>query len=341
MFNHMEYAPISEKIVLNDNLTVVFHPNSHVVGATSISLIIRKPNNSVKHILFSSDMGSKINKEFQPFLKEMDMPRKCNLFISEATYNDKSRQMTRQDCITEREELKRLIKESISQNKRVLFATFSFARGQLLLSMLRDWYGNEEWFQQTPIIVDGLLINKINDTYLNVLEDEDKKYFRSVLNMRNIKFNKTYDGTLATLSKRTSGIYLAGSGFLTNGRITTYLPQFLGSSKDVIILTGYCGGEGSLGYKIMDATQKTVTIDKKVILKRAKVVQLKTFSSHISYQELLDLWASMDCDKIIVHHSEESGKNEMVQEAKEYLRSKNKTTPIVAVNKKCASQFVL
>ena len=340
IFNHMEHMPIKEKIVLNDNLTVVFHSNSHVIGATSISIIIRKPNNQVKHILYSSDMGSKLNKDLQPFLRDIDIPHKCNLFISEATYNSNERGFSRQDCIKEREELKKLIKNSINSNKRILFATFSFSRCQLLLCMLHDWFKDEEWFQDIPVVVDGLLANNINSTYLSILEGEEKEYFKDVLNMKNIKFNKTYDGTIASLSKRTCGIYLAGSGFLTNGRITTYLPQFLGSSKDVVILTGYAGAEGSLGFKVMDSNQKTVTIDKKVVLKRADIRQLKTFSSHISYGELLELWSNMDCDKILVHHSDGDGKLKMIEEAKEYLRSKNKTTPIIPVGKGC-DQFIL
>jgi metallo-beta-lactamase family protein len=339
-FEHMEYVEVGEEIILNDNLKVIFHPNSHVVGANSISIIIRKPNNSVKHILYSSDMGSNINREFQPFLDEMKLPNKCNLFISEATYCDKSREFTKKDCINEREQLKKLIKDAIHENKRILFATFSFSRSQLLLSMMYDWWKDEEWFQEVPVMVDGLLMNKINDTYLNILEGEEKEYFQKILSMKNVKLNREYGGTKMALSKRVAGIYLAGSGFCTAGRIISYLPQFLGSSKDIVILTGYCGGEGSIGWKLLDDELRTITIEKQVILKNAKIKQLKTFSSHISYQELLDLWSGMRCDKILIHHANDKNKHIMVKEAKDYLLSKNNTTPVIAVGK-CANQFVL
>lgn len=339
-FGHMDYVEVGEEIILNDNLKVIFHHNSHVVGANSISIIIRKPNNQVKHILYSSDMGSNINREFQPFLEKMKLPSKCNLFISEATYSDRSREFTKKDCVKEREELKKFIKQAISENRRILFATFSFSRSQLLLSMMYDWWKDEEWFQEIPIVVDGLLMNKINDTYLNILEGEEKEYFEKVLSMKNIKFNREYSGTKMALSKRVSGIYLAGSGFCSAGRITTYLPCFLGNSKDVVILTGFCGVDGTIGWKLLNSEQKTITIEKQVIGKRATIKQLKTFSSHISYQELLDVWSNMRCDKILVHHMNEKNKGSMIHEAKEYMLSKNNTTPIVAVGK-CANQFVL
>lgn len=339
-FNHFESVPVNKEIILNDNVKVIFHTNSHVVGSCSISIIIRKPNNQVKHILYSSDMGSKINKEFQPFLDDINLPSRCNLFISEATYNDKDRQIIKRECIEERKQLKEYIKNALNENKRILFATFSFSRSQLLLTMIYEWFKDEEWFEDIPVIVDGLLMNNINNTYLNILEDDELEYFKNVLQMKNIKFNKHYDSTIATLSKRQRGIYITASGFCTGGRITTYLPQFLESSKDVIILTGFSGVEGSIGSKILNVEQKTVTIDKKVISKRAEIKQLRTFSSHISYKELLELWNGMKCDKILVHHSSEDGKYKIVHEAKEYLSSKGNTTPIIAVDKGC-NQFVL
>jgi hypothetical protein len=57
-------------------------------------------------------MGSEINKDLQPYLSENKLPRKCNIFISEATYNEKDRQFTKKDAIQERE----LLKNSIIKN---------------------------------------------------------------------------------------------------------------------------------------------------------------------------------------------------------------------------------
>ncbi|WP_346938160.1 hypothetical protein [uncultured Clostridium sp.] len=339
MFEHMDCVDVGVKIKLNENLTVQFHNNNHVVGATSISVFIRKPNNKVVHILYSSDMGNSLTQDLQPFLKSEDLPRKCNLFISEATYNNPERSFNRKDAIRERKELCELLKNAMQENKRVLFATFSFARSQALISLLYDELKDEEWFQETPVVMDGLLMNNINSTYLRVLEEDDKKYFEEVLSMRNLKLNKGYDGTIACLSKRTSGIYFASSGFCSAGRILSYLPSFLGSKKDIVILTGYCGAEGSVGWKLMNPNQKTVTIEKNVIGKRAEIRQLKTFSSHIGYQQLLDLYCEMRCDKILVHHSDE-GKYKFCEDAKNYLKSKGSTTQVVPVDKG-SNQFIL
>lgn len=340
MFDHMRHVETGKEIILNSNAKVIFRPNSHVLGATAISLYIRKPNQTNRwvHIQYSSDMGCKETRELQPYISDLELAKSCDIFISEATYNKKGRQITKKQAIDEREWLKKYIKQCLHENKRILFATFSAYRAQYLLTLFYEWWEDEEWIREFPIVCDGLLINKVNETYLNVLEGEDKEYFQKVMSMRNLKFNKTYDCTKATLSKRTPGIYLAGSGFATAGRITTYLPQFLGCSKDVVIFTGYCGAEGSIAYKILNEEQKTVSIDKNVIYKRASIHQLKTFSSHIGYDELLETWAEINCSKIIVHHGD--GREGMIDDAKEHMRSKNKTTPIVNVDRGC-NQFIL
>ncbi|NFF77318.1 hypothetical protein [Clostridium sporogenes] len=340
MFDHMESVEVNKKIQIDDNVWVTFFTNSHVVGSTSIFIEIKKPNNSIKTILYSSDMGSKINRDLQPYLKDDNLPHKCNLFISEATYSDKTRQFTRKDALQEREELKSFIKQSIQENKRILFATFSFSRSQLLMTMLYNWFKDEEWFNEIPVIVDGVLVNKINKTYLQILDKRDKEEFEKVLRWKNIKFNKTYEGTCAILSEHTTGIYLASSGFCENGKVVSYLQNFLGNSKDSVVLTGFAGNEGSMGWKILNKEQKSVTIDKRVITKKADVRQLKTFSSHISYIELLKLFSQMRCDKILIHHCNDNNKYKFCEEVKEHLREKGVTTPIVPVNKG-SNQFVL
>lgn len=339
MFEHMENMEVGKEVKLNDNLSVHLRYNSHTLGSTNITVTITKPNNQKKVVCYSSDMGSKYNLKVSRYLKEQDIPKKCNLFISEATYCDKSRQMSYDMAIKEREELKNVIKKSLLEGRRILLPTFAFSRSQLLLTYFYEWFSNEDWFKDIPVVVDGVLVNNMNNVYLKVLEGEEKELFENVMNWRNLKVNRAYDSTIATLSQRTSGIYITSSGFLQNGRITTYLPHFLENSRDVIIMTGYCGGEGSIGYNLLDPNQTTLTVDKRVIQKNATIISYKSFSSHISYDELLELWSEMNCDKILIHHSG-SDKNKMIEEAREYLSKKNKTTKLVPVNKG-AYQFVL
>ena len=125
-----------------------------------------------------------------------------------------------------------------------------------------------------------------------------------------------------------------------------YLPYIVGNSKDVIVINGYCSQdcEGSRANKLLNENQKTITFnmegEKRTVYKKCKIHQQKSWSSHISNKELKELFASIDCDKILIHHCDEENKEQFIAECREYLRSKNKTTPITAVSK-CATRFKL
>ena len=203
MFDHMESIEVGQDIKLNDNLTIRLRNNSHVLGSTNITLTITKPNNQKKTIVYSSDLGSKYNKMLSNYLKDQDIMKKCNLFISEATYCDSDRQISYGMAIKEREEMKAEIKKALLEGKRILFPTFAFARSQQLLTYFYQWFSNEDWFNDIPVVIDGVLVNNICNTYQKILDGEDSKLFNEVMTWKNLKINRGYDSTIATLSQRT------------------------------------------------------------------------------------------------------------------------------------------
>ena len=341
MFSKMESVVVGEKIQLNKNVSIQLHTNNHSVGSVGISLWIRKPNNQVKHILYSGDCGSNHNFEYNYFTDKYDLPNKCNVFLSEATYWENNRSFNKQIAREQRTEFKKYLESALKQGKRVLICTFAYNRSQQLMQQLYDWFAEDENFTY-PVVVDGFLTNKINDTFSNILEGEDREKWEKTMKWSKLKFNREYPSTLATLSVRQTGIYICSSGFMTAGRSITYLQSMLGNSRDCIVSIGYCGAEGSKGWQIFNSDQNTVTIgsgkDKKVIYKKAECKQFSSFSSHIQRDELLNLSANMNCEQIIVHHSECD--DEFIKEAREYLRQRNKTTKIIRTGKGCC-RFVL
>ncbi|MEO2601068.1 MBL fold metallo-hydrolase [Clostridium butyricum] len=347
-FEHMESVEVNKRIKLDENCEILLQNNSHVLGSCNATIYIRKPNsNRWKVICYSSDMGSAINKKYSDYLKEQNIPTKCNLFISEGTYSDKTRTMDEKLIEKERKEFIKIIKDGLNNGSQILLPTFAFSRSQQILTTLFRELKDEKWFNESEmyVVTDGTLMNNIHKCYSRILEGDDKKLFDSVMEWNKLKKIDSFDGTMALLSKREPRIILASSGFLENGKISIYLPQILGCSKDIIILTGYCSqnNEGSIGWKLVTSTQKTITFNgdkNQTVLKRAKIYQQKSWSSHITNQELKDLFVSLSCDKIIVHHCDENNKNEFIKDCNEYLRSKNKTTKIIATSK-CCNQFVL
>lgn len=344
-FEHMKPIEVGKKIKIDDNLTIELNWNSHVLGSCNATIYIKKPNsNKVLSFVYSSDMGSKINKKYSDYLQEQKIPKSCTAFISEATYSDKNRSMDEMTIKSERKEFIEIIKQGLLNGNQILLPVFAFSRSQQIVTNLWKELSKEQWFieGEYKVVMDGTLMNNINKAYSRVLQGEDKELFDDVMNWKQLVKIDSFDGTMALLSKKEPRIILASSGFLENGKICTYLPQILGNRNDIVILTGYCSQNniGSMGWKLTNSSQKTITFsDKQTILKRAKVYQQKSWSSHITNAELKELFASLNTDKIIIHHCDEDNKEEFLKDCKEYMRKNNKTTKIVATGKGC-NQFV-
>ena len=109
-FEHMKYMPVNEVVEIDSNFKVEFRHNSHVVGSCNATFYIKEyKQNRWKTVVYSSDMGSQINYKYTPYLKEQDIPTKCNLFISEATYSNNSREMTSKMAKEDRKEMLNII----------------------------------------------------------------------------------------------------------------------------------------------------------------------------------------------------------------------------------------
>ena len=324
MFEKMEVIPSYKKITLNEWVTIEFVNAGHCLGSSMIHLWIKKPNQSIFHIIMSGDMGSEQNKLIHPLAEKREQITKCNLFISEATYNKKSRSFNKCDVQKEFEDFKYTIKENLLQGKQILLPVFSFNKVQEFLILFYEWLKDEEWFNENdfPIICDGVLMHKITNVFKRTLCDDKKDYFNEVCNWNKIKVNKTFDGTMAIMSKKEPMIIMASSGFMQQGRVVAYVKQLLGSKKGVILTTGYIGGEGSIGWKIAESPQKTVSIEKQVILKRALVKSYHCFSSHIQYDELESLYKGLQCEKILIHHSSKEDKLNFVNEMRKNTNKK-------------------
>ena len=324
MFEKMEVVPSYKKITLNEWVTIEFVNAGHCLGSSMIHLWIKKPNQSIFHIIMSGDMASEQNKLIHPLAEKREQITKCNLFISEATYNKKSRSFNKYDVQKEFEDFKYTIKENLLQGKQILLPVFSFNKVQEFLILFYEWLKDEEWFNENdfPIICDGVLMHKITNVFKRTLCDDKKDYFNEVCNWNKIKVNKTFDGTMAIMSKKEPMIIMASSGFMQQGRVVAYVKQLLGSKKGVILTTGYIGGEGSIGWKIAESPQKTVSIEKQVILKRALVKSYHCFSSHIQYDELESLYKGLQCEKILIHHSSKEDKLNFVNEMRKNTNKK-------------------
>ena len=333
VFENIEYLPMEKTVVLDDRVSVKLLYNNHCYGSTMIQLWIKKLNGQKISLIYTGDMGSKYNEGINPFNDKRHFIPKCNYLISEGTYNDVSKTLNKQIVKDELKRFKDTIKDAILNNKRVLISSFSFNKGQYLPCLIYELFKDEEWFN-VDLVIDGVLIHKCNEAYLKTLDNELREYLQKVLNWSHTKLIKTQDSTNAFLSKKEPSIVITTSGFLSQGKIVNYLKQYLGSSKCCCIFTGYFGDSNSIGGKICNQEQKTVTIEKQVILKRCDIHTFgNAFSGHIQSNELISELKSIRCDKLFIHHSEGDNKYILADKIREEARNSNNTMKVIAVDK--------
>ena len=343
MFNKVETAEPHIEYTLDDYCKYEFYYSGHVVGAYQIKLTFTNPQTHRQtSVVYTSDLGSKHNLKYKPFVKPMEIIPKANMYIFEVTYGESARCFDSTKVESERQELKKILENKLKNGHRVFFPSFSFGRTQELMHLIYNFFKDEEWFREIPIIIDGKLTNNICNTYSRVLKNEDLDGWEEIKNWNNFVYNKEYAGTLAWLSKRECGIYISSSGFIQpQTRSCDYVKNFMGCKNDIIIFVGYAGGEGSIANALINTPKgKPIKFDNTTLIKHCDVVSFSTFSSHIQQEEIFDYWRQINADKIIIHHASPEAKKEMKEKGQEYLMSKNKTIRITPVGA-YASQFIL
>ena len=334
--NRVQTIEKYEWIRLNEEVEIRYVNNSHVLGAVQIEIKIRKPSNHIVKILYTGDLGSKLNLEFQPFLQENEIVKKTDIMICESTYGSSSRGFTKQQCIDERKDLMETLHEVIDRKSMCLIPSFSFSRSQTLMCMLYEEFKDIKDLN-CQFIVDSRLTCEINSAYREVLKNEERDYFNEVMAWEKFKFISNYKDTidLATKNDGIPRIIISSSGFMEAGHVREWAKHILGNKNAYICFVGY-GGSGTLADRIRHQKGNEITIDGITCIRRCKIKEYGTFSSHIQQKEIIDYFKQIAIGhKILLHHGDENAKNELKHEATKELRKIGKTTKIVVVEKGC------
>jgi predicted metal-dependent RNase len=120
---------------------------------------------------------------------------------------------------------------------------------------------------------------------------------------------------------------------LQSGRSVRWATNLLPHSNDCILFSGYCGVD-TLGYKIKNFNeQKTINIAGKPVKNRCQIVALKTMSSHMQRNDLINYYKGINTEKICLVHGDMDGKIEFAEDLKQAIADCSKTTKVCVVNK--------
>ena len=308
---------------LDDIITFQWLKNSHCVGSAQLQLIL---NNGVKRkkILYTSDIGALETKNH--YVENTEIPQFFNdVYIMESTYglNTRTSKKIREFDV---EHLRVAIDTVLERNGTLILPAFSFSRSQELLTTLYLLFGNDESFD-TPIVVDSMLTCDICDAYGSVLSDDYYELWNKVYNWKNVKYIREKTDSQVCVLDNMPKIVISSSGFCTNGRILSYLTQYLKDINSMICFSGFVGNDDSyLSYRIKNGkSHKTININKKPVPNRADCITMSTFSSHADFNDLIKYGGNLNTNLLVLVHGSIEAKNCLKEHLKEEISKNDKT----------------
>lgn len=327
----MEYTlekPINEKNYIDDELSFKFIPSGHLLYGCQIVLYVTI-NNITKTILYTGDLG---NKKIQNcFVGKFEPVEYADIVIGEATYGDRQDLKTgNKERETDLNKLKSIIDMQVHEmNGRVLIPSFAQSRVQQLVSMIYNLYKNKEW--QPKIYIDSPLSIQIFKDYERILEGKDKEIFDELLRWENLIFVKESENSKSLVSSTEPCVIISTAGMCNVGRVRYHLKSLIPNPNATVLFVGF-STQGSLASLLKDSKTKTVMIDGKEYKCRCASYSLKSMSGHAPFDQLIDYYTSINCNKIILHHGSQMAKDNLAKELRKRLEQKCKTARVIVAN---------
>lgn len=321
----------SDKIeTLSDELAIRYTDAGHILLSKQCEVYINGGSHTRK-ILFSSDLGNIATQDSRVFVENFKPVSSANIAIMECTYCAKDRQCTKDTYKKDIEKIRAVVDQyCVDNNSRVLIPSFSLDRTPYILWILYSLFGKDENFN-IPILVDSPLTNRLLDCYSSILEGKPKEQFDEMMSWKNIDRIVQPEDSKAAIASGGAKVVLSSSGMLSAGRSIKWTQSILPHAEDCILFMGYTG-EDTLGYKIKhEKDNKTININGKPYKNKAQIVDLKSFSSHMQRQDMINYYKSLNCEKIYLVHGD-SNKIEFKHDLEDAISDCLKSTKVVAVN---------
>lgn len=304
---------------LTQDITLTYYNSNHIIHACQLMLEL-KQGYVIKRLGFTGDLGSPVP---QPYVKPRDNLPYCNLLLSENTYNRPQRVNKVYDREKDLEKIQAVIEDC--KNNRVLIPCFSLNRTQIILTELYLLWNKEKIPRDIKIIVDSPLAQKICNIWPKF------ELWKQIMSWDNLHFVSDFQETQALIKSNLPCVILSASGFLNGGKVVEWLKAILPNPNNAIMFVGY-SGQNNLASQIR-SKQKYVFVNGEEVLNNANLIELVSFSSHASYEELMDyLINSCRYDKVALVHGDMTYKPYFTQVLQQSLVDQGKSARVVCTN---------
>lgn len=302
---------------LTEDMYFQYFPANHIIHACQVYFTF--VDGYVKHYLgFTGDIGGQFP---QPYVCPMETMPYCNLLLGENTYNNPER--NRVKSYYRKLDLEK-IQSVVLDYSRILIPCFSLGRTQTILTVLYQLWKDGKLPQNIVIYLDSPLAQKFCDMWPTAEWKEVKEW-------SNIHYIQDWAESQTLQKQKNPCIIVSASGMLNGGRSVEWAKTLLPDSRNCILFCGY-SSDNTLASQIRHG-DKIISINGESIPNNANIVELTSFSSHASYDELWQYY-TVCCrfDKLALIHGDMEYKPEFCRQLQNKLHAVGKSSRVICVN---------
>lgn len=292
----------NEWFKVSDDIEAMFTDAGHIIGSACVHLKITE-NGKVKRITFSGDIG----RYRDVILKSPQNFPQADVIIMESTYGNS----LHDNAVSTPDQLLQWIQKACIEKKgKLIIPAFSVGRTQELLYDLNQLELERrlpelEYYVDSPLSVEATHIVKNYPEYFNNRIQKILKQDNDPFGFKGLKFVKTVAESKMLNFKNGPYVIISASGMADAGRVKHHINNTIESSRNTILLTGYCEPR-SLGGKLLRGLKevKIFGVEKQV---NAEVGQIRSMSAHGDYDDMCQWLACQnpqEVQKLFLVHGE-------------------------------------
>ncbi|MBC8034882.1 MAG: MBL fold metallo-hydrolase [Chitinophagaceae bacterium] len=286
-FELIEYDQWFEPV---EGVSVLYTQTGHLIGGAAIHLKVLE-NGKETAISYSADVG----RARHPLLQPATAFPQAEYIILESTYGDKHHDLLANknlDTI-----LEWINKTCIEKKGQLIIPAFSVGRTQEILFLLNQLELEKtlpelKYFVDSPLSLKATemiktYVGEFNERLQKVLEVDDDPF-----SFKGLRYVESVEDSIKLTEYEEPCVIISASGTADAGRVRHHIRKAIGSEKNTILFSGYCGPE-SLGGQLLSGA-KHVTIAGNAYEVQAEISQLKGLSAHGDCDDLCNFVACQD-----------------------------------------------
>jgi len=273
-----------ERFEVVPGVWATFSDAGHILGSASV--VLEWEEGSVKRRLgFSGDIG----RSGLAIIRDPEPLTDVDWLIMESTYGDRDHTSVE----GARDDLARIITDTVARGGRVLIPAFAVGRTQELVYDLHQ-LTHQGRIPRVPIVIDSPLATQATDVFRDNTGDFDQSEsmvrdhagdLTELFEFEQLRFTPEVEHSKALMNSNGPMIVIAASGMAESGRILHHLAHSAGDPRTTILIVGF-QAEHTLGRRIVEQRPMIKVFGEEMPL-RARVEVLSGYSAHADRTELL------------------------------------------------------